>query len=311
VEVKRTPASYHSVNAAFITGETIVDYWLFGTVQARIEQATGLAKAAERLGFAGIALPDHIAIPQRYASHHPSPDDTPSHKADFPDALITLSAMAAATTTLELMTYVYVLPMRDPFSVAKQAGTLAMLSNYRLNLGVGAGWLNEEMALLGHDPHTRGRRMDEMLRIMRDLWEGGVATGKGEFYKFDTVGQFPVPQRRIPVLVGGKSPVALQRAARNDGWLGMYYPMEEIQGLMRTLQLERKRFLDSHDAPATKFETMVIPGALPSAEVYRQLEDWGVNGTIAVPWDLTDAKYDSLDAKVDAMQAFADRFISR
>jgi len=288
-----------------------VDYWLFGTVQARIEQATGLAKAAERLGFAGIALPDHIAIPERYASHHPSPDDTPSHRADFPDALITLTAMAAATTSLKLMTYVYVLPMRDPFSVAKQAGTLAMISDYRLNLGVGAGWLNEEMALLGHDPHTRGRRMDEMLQIMRDLWERGVASGKGEFYKFDTVGQFPVPKRRIPVLIGGKSPVALQRAARNDGWLGMYYPMEEIQELLRTLHLERKRYVDAQQIAASAFETMVIPGALPSADVYRRLEDWGVSGTIAVPWDLADPKYDSLDAKIDAMESFAHSFISR
>jgi probable F420-dependent oxidoreductase len=288
-----------------------VDYWLFGTVQAHIEQATELAKAAERLGYAGIALPDHVAIPERYDSEHPSPDATPSHRADFPDALITLTAMAAVTSSLRLLTYVYVLPMRDPFSVAKQAGTLAMISDYRLNLGVGAGWLNEEMALLGHDPHTRGRRLDEMLQIMRELWASGVAAGKGEFYKFDTVGQFPVPKRRIPILIGGKSPTALQRAARNDGWLGMYYPMEEIRELLRTLHLERKRYLDTHQTAAAKFETMVIPGAAPAADVYHQLEDWGVDGTIAVPWDLADSKYDDLHAKIDAMQTFADRFICR
>src|SRR5699024_8744767 len=99
----------------------------------------------------------------------------------------------AVTTTLRFMTYVYILPMREPFTVAKQVSTLAALSSHRFAFGVGAGWNLEEIQLLGQDPHTRGRRMDEMLDVMQRLWRTGVAEYHGEFYDFGPTGQFPLP----------------------------------------------------------------------------------------------------------------------
>ena len=74
------------------------------------------------------------------------------------------------------MTYVYIVTMRDPWSVAKAAGTLSVLSGGRFALGVGAGWLLEEIALLGHDPATRGKRMDRDLEVIRELMHTGFTT---------------------------------------------------------------------------------------------------------------------------------------
>src|SRR5262249_47452194 len=121
-------------------------------------QLLEIARAAEAAGFAGVALADHVGVPTSFASKHPSGETPFDHRANFPAPLTCIAAMAAVTTRLRFLTYVYVLPMRDPFSVAKQAGTVSLLSEGRLVLGVGAGWLLEEIALLGFDPHTRGRR---------------------------------------------------------------------------------------------------------------------------------------------------------
>jgi probable F420-dependent oxidoreductase len=282
-----------------------MEYWL-AWFHAGNTHTKAVAQAAERLGFAGIAVPDHVAIPRDYQSVHPSGRRVIEHDTPYPDALITIATMAAVTTTLEFMTYVYVLPMRDPFSVAKQAATLAMLSDYRLALGVGAGWNVEEIELLGHDPRSRGKRMDEMLSIIRDFWDDGIAEFRGAHYKFGPAGQFPVPERRIPIWMGGKSDIALKRAARHDGWLGMNYPMEEIQTLLVKLDRERQRHLDRCGGGDQPFRRYVIPEAMPSKAVYGQLEDWGIDGTVVMAWPVDDPAYASLDAKLEAMERFAD-----
>jgi len=281
-----------------------MEYWL-GWFHDDYLQAKAIATAAEQMGFTGIALPDHVAIPKGYTSPHPSGERHIEHPTPFPDPLITIATMAAVTTRLRFLTYVYVLPMREPFSVAKQVATLAMQSNYRFVLGVGTGWMLEEIALLGHQARRRGRRMDEMIAIMRDFWDDGLAACQGEFYHFDVTGQFPVPARRIPIWTGGKSATALRRAARNDGWAGMNYDMGEIPGLLATLEVERLRYQERHGDSGEPFHRLVIPRAVPSRDVYRRLADWGIDSTIAIPWPIEDPRYAPLDAKLDAMQAFA------
>lgn len=287
-----------------------MDYWLAWFHEGG-NQAREIAQAAERIGFRGIAVPDHVAIPKHYGSLHPSGRRIIEYDSEYPDALITLTAMASVTTTLELMTYVYVLPMRDPFSVAKQAATLATLSEHRFGLGVGAGWNVEEIALLGHDPSTRGRRMDEMLTIMRDLWTTGEAELHGEFFDFGPVGQHPVPAQRVPLWIGGKSDRALARAARHDGWVGMSYPMDEIERLLEKLDGHRRAHADRHGEGERPFRRFVMPEALPSRDVYARLEGWGVEGAVAMVWPIETAAFSSVAAKVDAMERFADAFIAR
>lgn len=282
-----------------------MQYWLAWFHEGN-DQLKPIAQAAEAMGFTGIAVSDHVAIPRDYTSVHPSGQRHIHAHTRFPDPFITIATMAAVTTRLRFMTYVYVLPMREPFTAAKQAATLAMQTDQRFIFGVGAGWNEDEISLLGHSPRQRGRRMDEMLTIMQDFWDDGMAEFDGEFYRFGPTGQFPVPGK-VPVWIGGKSPAALRRAAHHDGWLGMNYPMPEIKQLIDQLNEERRRHEDRHGA--APFGKFVIPLAEPDPGIYHQLEDWGIDGTIAMAWTVDDPAYASVDAKLEAMERFADRFL--
>lgn len=271
-------------------------------------QLVEVARAAEEVGYHGIAVADHVAVPHDHASAHPGGESTFTTTTPFPDPFTSIAAMAVATSRLRFLPYVLVLPMRDPFTVAKQAATLSILSGNRFALGVGAGWLREEIALLGHDPRTRGSRLDEMLSVMRAFWDDGVVEWHGRHFDFGPTSMYPQPEAHIPVWVGGRSDVALRRAARNDGWLGMNYAVEEIPGLLARLQEQRRRALDERggDAGPVAFETLVIPQAPPSRALYEDLEAWGVTSTVVVAWPPGDPAFASLAGKRAAMEACAD-----
>lgn len=288
-----------------------MDYWL-SYIDEDPEQTLEVARQAEAAGFRGIALADHVGVPLRFDSVHPSGGPTPfDHRTDFPDPLVTAAAILASTSTLEVMTYVYVLPMREPFSVASQVATLAVLSGGRFRFGVGAGWLTEEIAMLGHPVRGRGRRMDEMLEILRRFWTQESVEFHGEFFDFPPCGIAPRPRRPVPVWIGGKSPAALSRAVRHDGWLGMNYDLPEVHGLLDDLQrrLEARR-AETGEAKED-FEIFVIPNAEPSEALYEDLSERGVHATMGMAWAHRDRRFASLAAKTDALHEFGRRFIER
>ena len=284
-----------------------MEFWL-PIIAEDQSQVLELTRCAEAAGYTGIAMADHVAVPKGYASMHPSGETPFDERGLFPDPLTCIAAMSVVTTRLRFLTYVYVLPMRDPFSVAKQAGTVALLSSHRLTLGVGAGWLLEEISLLGHDARTRGRRMDEMLEVMRRFWRDGTAEFHGEFYEFGPTGMYPTPGRSVPVWIGGKSDAALRRAARHDGWVGMNYDVDEIPGLLHTLREARRRHVEETGA-RNPFETFVLPNAPPSRPLFRDLESQGVGGTIAVAWPFGDPAYAAFERKRAAIEDFAAKYL--
>jgi alkanesulfonate monooxygenase SsuD/methylene tetrahydromethanopterin reductase-like flavin-dependent oxidoreductase (luciferase family) len=148
--------------------------------------------------------------------------------------------------------------------------------------------------------------MDEMMTIMRDFWDDGVAEFHGACYDFAAAGQFPVPSQRIPLWTGGKSPAALRRAARSDGWLGMVYPHAEIRALLARLAQERSRYLDGGGADFG-FRKFVLSDEMPEPAACRRLEDLGIDGLVTRVWKNADPAYATLEAKLDAMQAFAEK----
>ena len=120
---------------------------------------------------------DHALFPQAMAPDYPYSDTgLPPQTADheYPDMWSSFAAMAAVTTQIKLVCGVYVLPIRNPIEVAKQAATLAILSEGRFALGAGTGWMKEEFDAYGVSFKGRGKRMDEMLDIMQGLWTGGM-----------------------------------------------------------------------------------------------------------------------------------------
>ncbi|GAB2902956.1 TIGR03619 family F420-dependent LLM class oxidoreductase [Streptomyces mayteni] len=169
---------------------------------------TVLAQEAERLGYGGVWLPDHLLPPVAYGPVYGGVDDP----------LITLAAVAAVTSRLTLGTSVLVLPLRNPFVVAKQAASLARLSRGRFVLGVGAGWERHEFDATGSDYRTRGARTTSALRLVRHLHTTGGAPFDDPHYGFAGGVFAPVPERPVPLLVGGVSDPALRRAAETADW---------------------------------------------------------------------------------------------
>lgn len=155
------------------------------------------------------------------------------------DALIQASALLASHPTLEVYTAVYLLPLRHPVLVARQLSTLSGIAPGRLTFGVGVGGEDpHEVEICGVDPRTRGRRMDESLAVLRGLATGEPVTFDGEFFQLDQALIVPPPSPSIPIIVGGRSSAAVQRAARyGDGWIGIWVSdrrfasvVEQIEG---------------------------------------------------------------------------------
>jgi probable F420-dependent oxidoreductase len=136
--------------------------------------------------------------------------------------LTVLAAIAGSTSRLRLGTAILVLTQRNPLEVAKVASSLDQISGGRLQLGVGAGWFEEEIRALGYEPRNRGRRLDEAIEVIRNCWTGETSQFAGTELSVESGVIFlPTPaQPTIPVLVGGMSEPALRRAALlGDGWI--------------------------------------------------------------------------------------------
>ena len=268
-----------------------------------------LAQACETAGFDAVAVSDHVIYPADLGSKYPyTADGTPlfSPDEDWPDPWVAIGAMSSVTSTLRFLTNVYVLPLRNPFVVAKAVGTAAYLSQGRVGLGIGAGWMAEEFELLEQPFARRGKRMDEMLEVIRALWAGGMVEYHGEFYDFDPVEMRPAPPAAVPVYVGGHSDAAFRRASRlGDGWLGVHYPVAELIEHCRTLQRARED-AGTSDRP---FEIIASPLAIPNGDLIEELEAEGVTTILTSAWMASGINAPELAQAEELISTYAERFI--
>ena len=172
-----------------------------------------MAHAIEDLGFDSMWVSDHVIVPEG-SSYIPE---------FMTEPLATLAFLAAETSHVTIGTSVLIVPYRDPVFTAKFLSTVDTLSNGRLVVGVGAGWLEEEFAALGVPFDERGARTDEYLRVFRNLWETQTSTFAGKWKTYNSMRLFPkaAPGRRgtIPIWVGGDGKASIRRAAElGDGW---------------------------------------------------------------------------------------------
>ena len=259
------------------------------------------ARRAEELGFEGVFLPDHVVIVDGERTAHP--DNYPLRADEpFTDPLIAFAAMASVTTRLRFLTYVLVVPLRDPFLLAKQVSSLALLSENRFVLGTGVGWLQEEFETVGRGWRDRGSRMDEMLDVMQDFWHDGYSERHGVHYDFPRSGMFPVPTDTIPVWTGGHSMQAARRAARFDG----YMPMRPLDDNTRSefALIDELRAEAGLDRP---FERVVQWPGGDGSTVDELAERDGVGSIIAFGWPMYSDL--SLNEKHKAAEAFASNII--
>jgi probable F420-dependent oxidoreductase len=175
------------------------------------ESVRTVARAAEAAGYDSVWVSDHILTPRRFG---------PVFGRTI-EPLLTLGYLAGLTEKVQLATSIIILPERDPILVAKQAAGVDQLSNGRMVLGIGVGWMEEQYTYFRADFRRRGRMADEWVKVIRDLWTADPSTFHGEFIHYhDAYFQpKPVQPNGPPIVVGGASPAALRRAATLcDGW---------------------------------------------------------------------------------------------
>lgn len=192
-------------------------------------------QTVEGLGYHHILLYDHVlgADPNR-----PGGWSGPYTAADpFHEPLVFLAWAAAYTQRLELVTGILILPQRQTALVAKQAAEVDILSGGRLRLGVGNGWNAVEYEALGLDFHTRGRRMEAQIQLLRRLWSEPILDIHDRWHSISRAGINPRPTRNIPIWLGGMSDRVLRRAARlADGWLPQGRPDDRMQETINRLR---------------------------------------------------------------------------
>ena len=250
--------------------------------KASAEAVATAARQAEDLGYDGIWVNDHLAVPAG-APYPPS--------ASFYEPLITLTWAAAATSRIALGTSVLLLPLRIPVHLAKELATLDLLSGGRLILGAGVGWLEGEFDALGVPFGDRGARTDDIIRILRACWSQDPIDYEPEVVTAELQGirTLPQPQREIPIWIGGNSAPAQRRAlALGDGWHGARLAPDDLKPIVEkmraargadfplTLRLSWDALDDDADEIGREIEAYAALGldGLVLEPRQRKLDDW-------------------------------------
>lgn len=285
--------------------------FVLSTSFSKVQHLKALAPVADSHGWEAMSFSDHVVNPEQISTPYPYTEDGSRRWqpfTDWPDPWVTIGALAAITTRLRFTNNVFVLPMRNPFLVAKAISTAAIISENRVTPAFGVGWSADEFALMQQNFKTRGKRADEMLQIMRLLWSGEMVTYQGQHYQFDALEMNPAPSQPIPIWIGGISDPAMRRAARlGDGWVTDLQTSEDIIRSIARIQDWRREY-GREDLP---FDVMATPSDAWTVDGYKRLADAGVTHILTMPWPFYHGETDELDKKIDGVKRYADDIISQ
>ncbi len=239
-----------------------------------------LAQAAEAAGFHSMIVPDSICYPKVSDSKYPyTPDGDRSFLEDKPfiEPFALIPALGMVTSKLCFNTFVVKLPIRNPVLTAKLASSVAVLTNNRFGFGVGVSPWPDDYRIVATPWERRGRRMDEMIEIIRGLSGGGFFEYHGEIFDIEAVKICPVPSKPLPILVGGHSESALKRAARLcDGWMHAGGDPADLERMIARIHALRREYGREH----LPFEIHVISLDAYSVDGVKKLADIGVTDCI-------------------------------
>lgn len=270
-----------------------------------------LAQAAEEAGFDGFLVPDSICYPFESDARYPyTPDGNREFLEDkaFLEPFSMIPYLGAVTERIRFVVSVLKLTVRHPVLVAKQAASTAVLTGDRLTLGIGTSPWPEDYEVCGVPFERRGKRADESLDVISGLLTGDWFEHHGEVYDVPRIKQCPVPDRHLPLLVGGHARPALRRAAeRSDGWIHGGGDAEALPGLITDVLALRADTDRAHDP----FEVHVISMDAYTVDGIRRLEEMGVTDVIVgFRWTYQlEQDTEPLQAKVDALRRYADTVI--
>jgi probable F420-dependent oxidoreductase len=254
---------------------------------------------------------DHLIYPRELSSPYPdSPTGKPGWPPEtaWPDSWVLIGAMAAVTQRLRFSNAVYVAPARPLIEVAKQVATASVLSDGRVALGVGVGWMREEYELLGQDFDTRGKRLNEMIPALRELWRGGWVSWNGQYYQVPELMIEPHPEAPVPILCGGESDAALRRAARVcDGWIGYAYAWDDAAAYVQKLKKLRREYGRENEP----FDILLALFEPPTPDLYKRAEDIGITQVMSAPWMGTDLPPGGVERYREPIERFAETIIAK
>jgi probable F420-dependent oxidoreductase len=284
-------------------------HFVISTSFSSVADLKKIAITADSFGWEAMSFSDHVVNPEKLNTPYPYTKNGERRWqpfTDWPDPWVMIGALASITTKLKFTNNIFVLPMRNPFLVAKAISTAAIISDNRVIPAIGVGWSKDEFELLQQDFHTRGKRADEMIEIMRLLWTGELVEYQGNHYQFPPLEMNPAPSAYIPIWVGGISNAAMRRAARiGDGWVTDLQTSKDILASIAKIQQYRREY-GREDRP---FSVMATPSDAFTPDAYRRLEDGGVSHILTQPWPFYHGDTQDLDKKIDGIKRYADDYI--
>lgn len=274
---------------------------------------TPLVQAAEEAGYDSFVVPDSICYPEVGDNSYPYNADGNREFLEgkpFIEPFSLIPALAAVTERIRFTTFVVKLPIRHPVLVAKQVTSVGVLTGGRFAFGVGTSPWREDYDITQVPWERRGARMNECMEIISGLQGGEYFGYDGEFYQFPAAKLCPVPSDPVPILVGGHSAMALERAgALSDGWMHAGSDAESLAAMMTTVEESRQR----HGRADRPFEVHAISIDAYTPEGVERLEQAGVTDVIIGFRDAYQPGPDpqTLDEKLTAMQWYADEVIAK
>lgn len=282
-----------------------------------IDQILDLARAAEEVGFDRITLPDSLFLPHHQETDYPYTADGSrmwDEHTPWVEPLTAIAAMGAVTSTIRFCPQVLKFGPRQPLLLARQLSTISHLTGGRVDLGVGIGWDPNEFAWCGVPYPGRGKRVDEMLEILRLAGDGGWFEYHGEHFDFGRLTLDPPPVTQVPFYVGGHTGPALRRAVRvGQGWTSAMMEYSEIvttiKRLGELLEADGRSLADRGDGKP--FEIQVACTDKYGSRGFAELEAAGVTDVIVIPWLIEGHGYDApLDVKRESMVRFSEKYIT-
>ena len=299
-----------------------------------------MTKAGEDMEYDIVSVSDHIVVPKIIDSTYPYNDSgefvdafgASSASGEYMDQLTTLSYMAGITTTIRLLTAVMVLPHRSPVVAAKMLSTIDVLSQGRLIVGCGIGWMKEEFEAIGAPPYEeRGAVADEYLKVFKELWTTENPSYEGKYCSFSDITFAPKPVQlpHPPIWIGGESPPALRRAAAlGDAWypigsnprfqVGTFAQLteyiERVRENMREIDRDPEtmdfayfiNWNNEYEAQVLNGERRLLTGTPDQIiEDIKKLEEMGVRHLTL------NLQEDTIDATLSRMDRFAVKIRSR
>jgi probable F420-dependent oxidoreductase len=261
------------------------------------------AQAAEELGYSYVLAYDHVLGAD--TSVRPNWTGPYTAETNFHEVFVLFGFLAGLTKTIELVTGILILPQRQTALVAKQAAEVDVLSNGRLRLGIGIGWNDVEYDALNENFHNRGKRSEEQVDLLRELWTKPVVNFKGQWHNIEAAGLKPLPvQRPIPIYFGGgREDKVMRRIARmGDGWLPQGKP--DAEGLERIARF-RNFVAEAGREPGDvgiDARVSVAEGLGVALDDFQKYSDIGLD---YVGVNTMKAGYTSLDQHIAALREFA------